>query len=189
MTEIEIDFSEPRATERQIEAHRAALERSDALVHLAAMYAPTPYGAIRADDVMRAVATNAVPGVLLTQMIGPAMAGRGFGRIVQVSSIGVKFAGGSNSYCYALSKHALELIPAAHKTWAASNVLVNALRIGVTDTRFHGLDASKDMGPRVAMIPARRMATPAEIAEVLFWYGSEKNSFVTGEVVAIAGGE
>ena len=55
-------------------------------------------------------------------------------------------------------------MPANHMTWAAHDVFVNALRIGVTDTRFHLQDPDKDMDARVALIPAGRMATPEEIA-------------------------
>jgi len=35
----------------------------------------------------------------------------------------------------------------------------------------------------------QRAARPEEIAEALFWYGSEKNTFTTNQVIAVAGGE
>ena len=41
-----------------------------------------------------------------------------FGRIVNCSSIGIKFGGGSNTYNYSLSKFASEFIPYNFKDWA-----------------------------------------------------------------------
>ncbi|HAK37260.1 MAG TPA: NAD(P)-dependent oxidoreductase, partial [Nitrospina sp.] len=40
-----------------------------------------------------------------------------------------------------------------------------------------------------SMIPMGRMATPDEIAKVVYWLGSEQNSFTTGQVITVAGGE
>ena len=93
------------------------------------------------------------------------------------------------TFCYSLSKHALEFFPQDHKTWAASNVLINTLRVGVTDTRMHKVDPDKDMSERVSMIPIGRMAMPDEIANTVCWLGSEQNSFITGQVITAAGGE
>jgi NAD(P)-dependent dehydrogenase (short-subunit alcohol dehydrogenase family) len=117
------------------------------------------------------------------------MIDRGWGRIVNLGSIGVKYGGGNNTFCYSLSKHALEFFPKDHKVWAASNVLINTLRVGVTDTRMHKVDPDKDMNERVTMIPMGRMATPEEIADVVYWLGSKQNKIMTGQVVTAASGE
>ena len=123
------------------------------------------------------------------QAIGPVMAEREFGRIVHGSSIGVKFGGGENSFAYSLSKHAQEFIPQECRKWASKNVFVNIARIGATDTRIHAKINQKDLAARAKMIPTGRLATPPEIAEALYWLGSENNQFTTGETISIAGGE
>ena len=41
------------------------------------------------------------------------------------------------------------------------------------------------MAERVSKIPAGRAATPVEIAEFLYWLGSEHNGFVSGESVVL----
>ena len=143
------------------------------------------YGA----EILAALTVNLLPGLLLMRTICPAMAERGFGRIVHASSIGVKFGGGSDSFAYSLSKHAQEFIPRACRSWAERDVFVNVVRIGVTDTRLHGRAPGRDMAERARLIPARRPATPDEIARTLFWLGSEHNGFTSGEVVSVAGGE
>ena len=83
----------------------------------------------------------------------------------------------------------MEFLPADHKAWAASNVLVNTLRLGVTDTRLHRLDPNKDMTERVSLIPAQRMATPEEMAQTIYWFSSDDNTYITGQTVTVAGGE
>jgi NAD(P)-dependent dehydrogenase (short-subunit alcohol dehydrogenase family) len=45
------------------------------------------------------------------------------------------------------------------------------------------------MAERAALIPAKRMATPDEIAGSIFWLGSEDNGFTTAQVIAASGGE
>jgi 2-hydroxycyclohexanecarboxyl-CoA dehydrogenase len=183
------DFSKTAELEGALRADPAFFRRADALVNLAAAVAPGRYEDAQAADILAALAVNLVPGLLLMQAIGPAMAERGFGRIVHASSIGVKFGGGTDSFAYSLSKHAEEFIPNACRKWAEHNVFVNVLRVGMTDTRIHGRIPGRDMAARAALVPAKRMATPEEIARALLWFGSEANGFTTGQVVAVAGGE
>ena len=117
------------------------------------------------------------------------MAQRQWGRIVIGSSIGVKFGGGADSFAYALANHASEFLPRSVRDWTASNVLTNVVRIGVTDTPLHEAFPDRDFQQRVELIPLKRAATTAEIADFITWYGSEQNTYVSGQTVAISGGE
>lgn len=186
---IEVDFSEPENLDTVIASHGERIMRSDAVVNAAALLESIPFMNVTPQDILRALTVNFLPGITLMQCLIPAMRARNFGRFVHLSSIGVKFRGGSSSYCYALSKHALEFLPSDYKVWARDNVFVNALRIGVTDTRIHRRDPTKDMKKRIDQIPAGRMATAKEMAQLIYYYGSDDNSFTTGEVIAAAGGE
>jgi NAD(P)-dependent dehydrogenase (short-subunit alcohol dehydrogenase family) len=186
---LKIDFADTGALERAIGEHATELRECCVLVHAAALLEPVPFEKLEAAALLRAYAANTVPAVLLTRVMAPAMAERKWGRIVHLTSIGTKFGGGASTLAYSLSKHALELLPAAGRRWAGANVLVNALRVGVTDTRMHKREAGKDMAKRVAQIPAGRMASAEEIARAVYWLGSEENGFVTGETISAAGGE
>jgi NAD(P)-dependent dehydrogenase (short-subunit alcohol dehydrogenase family) len=183
------DLADTATLERQLADDPAFFTRADAFVNLAADLSPTRFEEADAAHILRALAVNLVPGLLLMRTIGTAMAERGFGRIVHASSIGVKYGGGGDSFTYSLSKHAQEFIPSAARRWASQNVFVNVVRVGVTDTRFHTRFAAKDMTARAKMIPAGRLATPVEVAGSLYWLGSEDNGYTTGQVIAVAGGE
>lgn len=183
------DFADTAGLERALETERGYFAQADVLVNLAAALPDGPFEQTRADVMMDAFRVNVLPGMLLMQVMGPAMAERGWGRIVHASSIGVKFGGGMNSFAYSLSKHALEFIPNAARKWAKADVLTNVVRIGVTDTLSHQSISGKDLEERAGLIPAGRVAAPDEIAKTLYWLGSSENTYISGQVVAVSGGE
>ena len=74
------------------------------------------------------------------------------------------------------------------KLWGKNNVFVNTIRIGVTDTKIHKKIKNKNLAKRVKLIPLKRMAKPSEVADFIF-YVATKNTFITNEVLSIAGGE
>ena len=189
ITPLQVDFSKPENVERGIADNRELICASDVLINAAAILEPQPFAELTADAILNSLSINLIPGLLLMRTLAPEMVMRDWGRIVQLSSIGVKFRGGSSSYSYALSKHALEFFPADHTNWASHNVFVNAIRVGVTDTRFHHNDPTKDIKKRVSLIHAGRMATTEEIAQAVYALGSEDNTFTTGQIIAVAGGE
>ena len=114
-----------------------------------------------------------------------------WGRILNCSSIGVKFGGGPHSYNYSLSKHCSEFIPGSYRKWAKKNVNINNLRIGSTDTKIHKKmrREKKFMRQRIKMIPSNRVATTKEISNYIINLVSEDNSFMTGTTINVSGGE
>ncbi len=189
ITPIQIDFTNPKNIEEALKEDSGFVTSSDVLINAAAILESQPFSKITADTILKTLGVNLIPGLLLMRALTTEMMKRKWGRIVHLSSIGVKFNGGSTSFNYALSKHALEYFPADYRQWASQDVFVNAVRVGVTDTRFHKNDPHKNMMERVSKIPMGRMASPAEIAETVYFLGSNLNTYITGEVVTVAGGE
>ncbi len=186
---FQLNLEDTAALEKTMAEQTETFTKNDVLINGAALLESIPFSQVSAEDILRALRINLIPGILFMRTIAPTMVDRGWGRIVHLSSIGVKFGGGSASFCYALSKHAQEFMPSDYKAWAARDVFVNALRIGVTDTRIHRNDPTKDMSARINLIPAKRMASPAEVAEIVYWYGSGNNTFTTGQTITFSGGE
>ncbi len=132
---------------------------------------------------------NVFAAIAIAGRVFPGMQERGFGRIVNISSVAAKFGGSSHSLHYGCSKRALEgLTRTLAREGAAGNVLVNTVRPGVIDTDFHKR-FPKDMARRIAMIPVRRMGTPDEVADMVFFLGSGHNTFITNQTLAVSGGE
>ena len=123
------------------------------------------------------------------QKIIPEMSKKKFGRILLSSSIGVKFGGSSNSIIYSLSKYMNEFFFSSFKKFYKENILINTIRIGITDTKIHKKKGVSNMKSRVNLIPLKRIAQPSEIVEYLYFYASEKNTFTTNSLIEVTGGE
>ena len=183
------DFQNVESLHGFLLENRKILDEIDVFIHAVGLLKGVPFDRLSADDLMGAFCANTLSSILITQSITPGMRKRLFGRVVLLSSVGVKFRGGSGSYAYALSKHSLEYFPADFKKWAKDNVFINAIRIGVTDTRIHQNDKTKNMEDRIKMIPVGRMAKIEEIRDEVFRLASFQNTFITGEVINVTGGE
>lgn len=151
---------------------------------------PRPLSDLSEDAWDRAFQVNLKAAFLLSQLALRAMKERKSGRILHLSSIGVKFGGGATTAHYSASKAALEaLVLSLAKEAAPHNVLVNAIRVGVTDTGLHRSIGRGDLADRVKLIPLKRAADPEEIASTVFFLASPESSFITGSVLTAAGGE
>jgi NAD(P)-dependent dehydrogenase (short-subunit alcohol dehydrogenase family) len=112
------------------------------------------------------------------------------GSIINLSSIlgKIGFPGAS---MYSASKHAVEgLTKSAALEGAAHGVRVNAIAPGPTLTgmldRFTGSDQGK--AGLISSLPAKRAATPEQIAQAIVFLASEAAPTLTGQSIAIDGG-
>ena len=113
---------------------------------------------------------------------------RKHGHIINISSIGAKYGSNINNIFYGVSKRGIE---SATKTLAREgakhNILVNTIRPGVTNTDFIN-KLGKDIKKRIELIPLNRAMEPVELAKFIF-YMCTQNTFITNEIITIAGGE
>ena len=70
---------------------------------------------------------------------------KNYGRIVNTSNTGLKFGGGTNTFCYSYSKYMNEFIPGYIRKLCPKNILYNTLRIGLTDTKIHNRIKNKSL--------------------------------------------
>jgi 3-oxoacyl-[acyl-carrier protein] reductase len=138
----------------------------------------------------KAVNINLKAPWILTEAVIPNMQKNRFGRVINISSIGVKYSGNIKTLHYTISKSGLEVLTKSFaKEFAKDNILINSLRVGITDTDIHKQNKNKNMKERINKIPLQKMANPKEIAEMILFLASEKNSFTTGAIIPISGGE
>ena len=190
MNLIKLDFLEDKnALESHLIEYSEIYGQIDSFVSCAALLRPKRYDEIKVSDLIEHLSVNLIPGVMLLKMVVPGQVKRCWGRNLIVSSIGVKFGGGLNTYPYSLAKYASEFLPSCARDWTSSNILTNVLRVGVTDTKIHSQTPDKDINKRVSLIPIKRMATPDEIARYIFFLTSGGNSYISGQVLSISGGE
>ena len=136
---------------------------------------------------------NAKAPFFLSGEVFDSMKDQGGGRIINISSVNVKYGGGAKSIHYVASKAALESITRGFaREGAKYNILVNTIRPGVIDTPMHtnirGY-SRKDFQKRIALVPLKRMGKPIDIARMALFLASEAGDFITGEIFTIAGGD
>ena len=142
-------------------------------------------------SMIKSIKINALIPQLIIKKCLTNMLKKKWGRILNCSSIGVKFGGGLNTYNYSLSKHCSEFIPGNFREWAKKNVCINNLRIGSTDTGIHKkMNRGENfMTQRIKLIPMQRQATVEEISSYIIYLISEENSYMTGSTISVSGGE
>jgi 3-oxoacyl-[acyl-carrier protein] reductase len=139
--------------------------------------------AIAIEDFDAAIAVNLRAPFLLAQRLVPAMAERGFGRVLFMSSVAA-FTGGVIGPHYAASKAGLHGLTHSLATrFAAAGVTVNALAPAViTDTGM--LPGSPDELAR--LVPVGRLGRPAEVADLAL--AVLRNPYLTNQVISLDGG-
>jgi 3-oxoacyl-[acyl-carrier protein] reductase len=140
-------------------------------------------------SLLKSLQINSIAPLLIQKYVIKNMIKKKFGRILHASSIGVKYGGSEYTFNYSYSKHALEYIPSYIKNLTQFNILSNTIRIGVVNTKLLKKVKKKNINKRVKLIPIKRFATRKEISDMIFFLGSEKNTYISGENVSISGGE
>ena len=139
-------------------------------------------------EIQKTILINSFAPLLVIRNSLKNMEKKNYGRIINTSSVGVKFGGGVNTFSYSLSKHINEFIPGEIRKLYSKNVLYNTLRIGVTNTKFHKKIKKKSIRKRIKLIPIKKMASSNDIANYIIFLIRE-NNFITNEIINITGGE
>ena len=114
------------------------------------------------------------------------MAEAGGGSIVNTASLG-GIAGVASNVGYVASKHAVVGMSKTAALEYAPNVRVNALCPGYVDTGMLADTMSRRGEQILARIPFRRLAAPAEMAEMACWLLSDRASYASGGVYVVDG--
>ena len=160
----------------------------DIIVNLVGYVSKQSFSNFSIKEVQKTILVNSLIPFMIIRNSLKNMSKNNYGRIINTSSIGVKFGGGINTFSYSLSKHLNEFMPSEIKKLSSKNILYNTVRIGVTDTKFHKKIKNKSIQKRIKLIPLKKMATTKDIAKYIFYLIVE-NNFITNEVINITGGE
>ncbi len=115
------------------------------------------------------------------------------GRIINLSSVNVKYGGSGKSLSYVASKAALEsLTKGFAREGAPHNILVNAIRCGVIESPMHQKIpgyTEENLKNRIELIPLKRAGKPLDIARMVLFLASQAGNFITGQIFTVSGGD
>ncbi|MDE2350185.1 MAG: SDR family oxidoreductase [Gammaproteobacteria bacterium] len=145
------------------------------------------------------VTMNMVTPIELIQRVIDRMAARGFGRIVNITSISVKMPVSGLDLSSGARAGLTAFVAGVARSVAARNVTINSLLPGYCDTRRlrEGFAAAALRSGRppeavaaaeVATIPARRFGDAAEIGQTCAFLCSVHAGYITGQSILLDGG-
>jgi 3-oxoacyl-[acyl-carrier protein] reductase len=126
----------------------------------------------------------------VTKAVAPGMTERGWGRIVNLSSIAARNGGGIGASVYAASKAAVAcLTKGMAKELAPHGIRVNAVSPGTVDNYFHEKYSTRQMlDNMLAQTPAGRLGDNEEVADTIVFLCSSGARYIFGQTIEINGG-
>ena len=170
------------------------------LVNNAGQASSAPFMKMDAAHWQQMLNVNLTGTMLCIQQVLPAMAAAGYGRIVNVAST-AGLVGYAYVAAYVAAKHGVVgLTRALALEFAQKGITVNAVCPGYTETDIvktsidrvvakTGRTAEEARAEFVKGNPQKRLVQPQEVADAVLWLCGKGASAITGQSIAVAGGE
>lgn len=188
---LQADLAEPGAGTALAERTLQAVGAVDILVNNAGIPMRRTPDELSEADVDLVFAINVRSLLMLTVALGPAMAARGGGSVINISSV-ASLRGPLGRVAYAGTKGAVDAMTRALAAdWGSQGIRVNAICPGLIataiweDNRQNIPGLIEEMEDRIAL---KRWGFGDDIADVVLFFASDASRYVTGEVLAVDGG-
>jgi len=194
------DVTDPGQVQRAFEGASRALGSITILVNNAGQAESRLFSQTDLGLWQRMLEVNLTGTFLCTQAALPGMLGAGWGRIINIASTaGLRGYPYVSAYCAA--KHGVVgLTRALALELARKNITVNAVCPGFTQTdlleasiaqivRKTGRSAEEARAELVRHNPQGRLVEPGEVAQAVLWLCLPESAALTGQAIAVAGGE
>lgn len=135
------------------------------------------------------IATNLKSCFTMTRAVYDGMRGRGFGRIVQISSVnGQRGQFGQANYS-AAKAGMIGFTKALALEGAAKGITVNCIAPGYVDTEMVAAVPEEILKKIIATIPVGRLGDVQDIARAVLFLVGEDANFITGSTLSVNGGQ
>jgi 3-oxoacyl-[acyl-carrier protein] reductase len=152
------------------------------------------------DQWIQAVQTNFLAGVKLCKGIVPAMVEQTYGRVVAITSTSVKEPMINLVLSNSVRLGLIGYLRTLANEVGESNILINVVCPGPTKTqrldnilesiaKSKNIPLSEEIASRTSAIPLKRFGEPHELADLVTYLISGRNTYITGQVIAVDGGQ
>jgi acetoacetyl-CoA reductase len=180
------DFNACAEGVKKIEAELGPIE---VLVNNAGITRDATMHRMRYDQWSDVIRTNLDSCFNMSRAIIEGMRSRGFGRIVNISSINGQ-AGQIGQTNYAAAKAGLQgFTKALAQEGASRGVTVNAIAPGYVETDMVRAVPANVLEQIISRIPVGRLGKPEEIARAVLFLAADEAGFITGSTLSINGGQ
>ena len=183
----ELDLSNDKSIESFVRLHKK--EYFDVIVNNAGCNDVHAIEQVTDEELTNMMQVNLIAPIKLLRGLVGAMREQHYGKIVNIASIWAVVS--KEGRClYSATKNGIHGVTNTLAVeLAKDNILVNTVCPGFTLTELtRKNNTEKQMEEISAAIPLGRMAEPGEIAEVVYFLGSEQNSYLTGQKITVDGG-
>ncbi len=183
------DVGDPEACMAGVSKVEKALGPVDVLVNNAGIIRDAMMHKMELEDWHHVITTNLNSCFYQTRAVLQGMRERGYGRIINISSINGQVGQLGQTNYSAAKAGVIGFTKALAKETAAKGITVNAVAPGYIETDMTK-DLSEDIRHKlVANIPVHRLGSADEIARCVTFLASEEAGFITGEVISANGGQ
>lgn len=185
---VQADVSQPADVERMVLEIERDLGPVELLVNNAGVFDYVSHEGTSLEIWHRAIDNNLTSAYLVTWAVKGGMIERGFGRIVNVSSISGLEA---KPMCiaYAVSKAGMiSLTKSLAVALAGSNIRVNAVAPGLIATEILDGVSQAQLDALIEATPLKRIGQVDDVSEVVAFLLSERSKFMTGQTLVTSGG-
>ncbi len=182
----ELDLNDNVSIYRYIETHKNL--KIDILINNAGVNFPSWIDELTDDNIDKHMQINLISPIKLIRAFVPYMKKNQWGKIINISSIFGVVARGKQTM-YSATKHAINgVTKALALELGPSNILVNSVCPGFTNTDLVKRNPPEKNALIAKDIPMGRFAQPEEIAELVSFLISDKNTYINGQCLVIDGG-
>ena len=182
---IEVDLADAAACEHIFDD----LPAIDILVNNAAVLLDKPLEESTVEDIDLILAINLRAPILVSKAALPGMVERGWGRVINISSIGARTGGYSASGVYNTTKAGLiSFSKYIARHYGPMGVTANAIAPGGIRTAMVAHLTDAQLEEYRALIPVGRLGTPRDVAEAAEFLASDAGAFVNGVTLDVNGG-
>jgi 3-oxoacyl-[acyl-carrier protein] reductase len=191
---VAADLMTAEGGRRAVEETVKALGQIEILVNNLGLRSGTSWDDTGAKEFEAAFAGNVAVSVRMTQLVLPGMLERGWGRIVAITSVWGREAGGAPAYNAAKAAENSFVKSLAHEV-AGKGVTVNAVAPGSILWSGGGWDRRQKADPEGIAefvrqeMPLGRFGTVEEVATMVAFVCSRQASLVNGSCIAVDGGQ
>jgi 3-oxoacyl-[acyl-carrier protein] reductase len=185
---VQADVSDETQVQAMIETVEQKLGPVDLLVNNAGVFHFVDHEATDLDIWNQTMACNLTGVFLVTWAVKQKMIERGFGRIINMSSISALRAR-PNSIAYAASKAGVTgFTKSVAQALAGDNIRINAIAPGLIETDILDGVEQSTLDGIVEGTPLGRIGTPEDVADLARFLLSEESRFITGQTLVVSGG-